>query len=137
PVVKQAAPAVVNVYVRHRVQQQVSPFFSDPFFRRFFGEQFGVPRERIQNSLGSGVIGGSEGVVVTNYHVIRGSGESEITVALNDGREFPAELILKDEKTDLAVLRLEGRDATFPSIAFANSDGLEVGDLVLAIGDPF
>ncbi len=137
PVVKQAAPAVVNVYVRHRVQQQVSPFFSDPFFRRFFGEQFGVPRERIQNSLGSGVIVGSEGVVVTNYHVIRGSGESEITVALNDGREFPAELILKDEKTDLAVLRLEGGDATFPSIAFANSDGLEVGDLVLAIGDPF
>jgi Do/DeqQ family serine protease len=137
PVVKAAAPAVVNVYVRHRVTQTVSPFFNDPFFRRFFGEQFGVPRERIQNSLGSGVLVSAEGVVVTNYHVIRGSGDSEITVALNDGREFPAKLILKDEHTDLAVLRLEGAGATFPSIQFANSDGLEVGDLVLAIGDPF
>ncbi len=137
PVVKQAAPAVVNVYVRHRVKQTVSPLFNDPFFRRFFGRQFGVPRERIQNSLGSGVLVGSEGVVVTNYHVIRSGGESEITVALNDGREFPATLILKDEKTDLAVLRLEGEGETFPSIAFADSDSLEVGDLVLAIGDPF
>lgn len=137
PVVKRAAPAVVNVYVRRRVKQMVSPFFNDPFFRRFFGQQRGVPRERIQNSLGSGVMIGSEGVVVTNYHVIRGSGDSEITVALNDGREFPAELILKDEKTDLAVLRLDGDGATFPSIKFANSDNLEVGDLVLAIGDPF
>ncbi len=137
PVVKQAAPAVVNVYVRHRVKQTVSPLFNDPFFRRFFGRQFGVPRERIQNSLGSGVLVGSEGVVVTNYHVIRSGGESEITVALNDGREFPGTLILKDEKTDLAVLRLEGEGETFPSIAFADSDSLEVGDLVLAIGDPF
>lgn len=137
PVVKQAAPAVVNVYVRHRVKQAVSPFFNDPFFRRFFGNRGGVPRERIQNSLGSGVLVSSEGMVVTNYHVIRGSGESEITVALNDGREFPAELILKDEHTDLAVLRLESGGATFTSIEFANSDSLEVGDLVLAIGDPF
>ena len=137
PVVKQAAPTVVNVYVRHRVEQAVSPFFNDPFFRRFFGEQRGVPRERIQNSLGSGVLVGSDGVVVTNYHVIRSGGESEITVALNDGREFPATLILKDEQTDLAVLRLKGDGAEFPSIQFADSDSLEVGDLVLAIGDPF
>jgi Do/DeqQ family serine protease len=137
PVVKQTAPTVVNVYVRHRVEQSVSPFFRDPFFRRFFGDQFGVPRERIQNSLGSGVLVRSEGVVVTNYHVISGGKESEITVALNDGREFPAEVILKDEKTDLAVLRLHGEGAKFPSIQFANSEALEVGDLVLAIGDPF
>ncbi len=137
PVVKQAAPAVVNVYVRHRVEQMVSPFAGDPFFRRFFGESFGVPRERIQNSLGSGVLVAADGVVVTNFHVIRGSSDSEITVALNDGREFPAKLILKDEQTDLAVLRLDANGATFPSIKFANSDGLEVGDLVLAIGDPF
>ncbi|HEU4475507.1 MAG TPA: Do family serine endopeptidase, partial [Methyloceanibacter sp.] len=137
PVVKRAAPAVVNVYVRHRVAQMVSPFFNDPIFGRLFGERFGVPRERIQNSLGSGVLVGGDGVVVTNYHVIQGSGEAKITVALADGREFTAEVMLKDEKTDLAVLKLEADGVEFPSIAFADSDSLEVGDLVLAIGDPF
>jgi Do/DeqQ family serine protease len=137
PVVKRAAPAVVNVYVRHRVEQMVSPFFDDPFFGRLFGERFGIPRERIQNSLGSGVLVGGDGVVVTNYHVIQGSGEAEIKVALADGREFPATVILKDEKTDLVVLRLEADGVKFPSVAFADSDSLEVGDLVLAIGDPF
>jgi len=137
PVVKRAAPAVVNVYVRHRVERMVSPFFDDPFFGRLFGERFNIPRERIQNSLGSGVLVGSDGVVVTNNHVIQGSGEAEITVALADGREFPAKLILKDEQTDLAVLRLDAQGAQFPSIEFSDSDSLEVGDLVLAIGDPF
>ncbi|HSD93701.1 MAG TPA: DegQ family serine endoprotease [Methyloceanibacter sp.] len=137
PIVKRVAPAVVNVYVRHRVEQMVSPFFNDPFFGRLFGERFGIPRERIQNSLGSGVLVGSDGVVITNNHVIKGSGEAKVTVVLADGREFPAELILQDEKTDLAVLRLDADDVEFPSIAFADSDSLEVGDLVLAIGDPF
>ena len=137
PVVKRAAPAVVNVYVRHRVERMVSPFFDDPFFGRLFGERFNIPRERIQNSLGSGVLVGSDGVVVTNNHVIQGSGEAEITVALADVREFPAKLILKDEQTDLAVLRLDAQGAQFPSIEFSDSDSLEVGDLVLAIGDPF
>ena len=80
PVVKRAAPAVVNVYVRHRVEQMVSPFADDPFFGRLFGERFGIPQERIQNSLGSGVLAGTDGVVVTNNHVIQGSGEAEITV---------------------------------------------------------
>jgi Do/DeqQ family serine protease len=137
PVVKRAAPAVVNVYVRHRVEQMVSPFFNDPVFGRLFGERFGVPRERIQNSLGSGVLVNPEGVVVTNYHVIQGSGDTEITVALSDGREFPAKVILKDEQTDLAVLRLDAGGVKFTSIEFSDSDSLEVGDLVLAIGDPF
>src|SRR6185312_8277622 len=109
PVVKKAAPAVVNVYVRHRVEQMVSPFFDDPFFGRLFGERFGIPRERIQNSLGSGVLVGTDGVVVTNNHVIQGSGEAEITVALADGREFPAKVILKDDQSDLAVLRLDAK----------------------------
>ena len=137
PVVKKAAPAVVNVYVRHRVETMVSPFFNDPFFGRLFGEHFGIPRERIENSLGSGVLASPDGFVVTNNHVIQGSGEAEITVALSDGREFPAKVMLKDEQSDLAVLRLDAKGVQFPSIEFSDSDSLEVGDLVLAIGDPF
>jgi Do/DeqQ family serine protease len=137
PVVKKAAPTVVNVYVRHRVEQMVSPFFDVPFFGQLFGERFGIPRERIQNSLGSGVLVGSDGVVVTNNHVIQGGGEAEITVALSDAREFPAKIILKDEHSDLAVLRLDAKGVQFPTIEFSDSDSLEVGDLVLAIGDPF
>jgi len=137
PVVKMAAPAVVNVYVQHRVEQTASPFLDDPFFRQFFGDSFGIPRERIENSLGSGVLASPNGVVVTNNHVIQGSGEAEITVALSDGREFPAKVVLKDDQSDLAVLRLDAKGVQFPSIVFADSDSLEVGDLVLAIGDPF
>jgi Do/DeqQ family serine protease len=137
PVVKRVAPAVVNVYVSHRVEQVVSPFADDPFFSRLFGENFGIPRERIQNSLGSGVLVSPEGVVVTNNHVIQGGGEAEITVALSDGREFPAKVVIKDEQTDLAVLRLDAKGAQFPALEFDDSDSLEVGDLVLAIGDPF
>jgi len=137
PVVKKAAPAVVNVYVQHRVEQTASPFLDDPFFRQFFGDSFGIPRERIENSLGSGVLASPNGVVVTNNHVIQGSGEAEITVALSDGREFPAKVVLKDDQSDLAVLRLDAKGVQFPSIVFADSDSLEVGDLVLAIGDPF
>jgi S1-C subfamily serine protease len=137
PVVKRAAPAVINVYVSHKVEQVASPFADDPFFSRLFGDSFGIPRERIQNSLGSGVIVSPDGVAVTNNHVIQGSGEAEITVALSDGREFPAKVILKDERSDLVVLRLQSKGVQFPSIAFADSDALEVGDLVLAIGDPF
>ena len=137
PVVKKAAPAVVNVYVQHRVEQTASPFLDDPFFRQFFGDSFGIPRERVENSLGSGVLASPDGVVVTNNHVIQGSGEAEITVALSDGREFPAKVVLKDDQSDLAVLRLDAKGVQFPSIVFADSDSLEVGDLVLAIGDPF
>jgi Do/DeqQ family serine protease len=137
PVVKTAAPAVVNVYVQHRVEQMVSPFSDDPIFGQLFGERFGVPRQRIENSLGSGVLVEPSGLVVTNNHVIQGSGEEEITVALSDGREFPAKVVLNDEHIDLAVLRLDAKGAQFPVIQFADSDGLEVGDLVLAIGDPF
>ena len=137
PVVKRAAPAVINVYVSRKVKQVVSPFANDPFFSRLFGDNFGIPRERIQNSLGSGVLVSPDGLAVTNNHVIQGSGEAEITVALSDGREFPAKVILKDEKSDLVVLRLNAAGVEFPSIEFSDSDNLEVGDLVLAIGDPF
>ncbi len=137
PIVKRAAPAVVNVYVRSRTRQQVSPFFNDPFFRRFFGQEFGAPSERVQNSLGSGVIVSPDGLVVTNNHVIQSEGQADIKVALSDSREFPAKVILKDERTDLAVLRIQSTEKDFPYLTFGDSDALEVGDIVLAIGNPF
>ncbi len=137
PIVKKAAPAVVNVYVRARVQTFVSPFADDPLFRRFFGEAFGMPQERIENSLGSGVIVSPDGIVVTNNHVIKVGGAAEIRVVLADRREFDAKVILQDENSDIAVLRMEGGDGRFPYLEFENSDMLEVGDLVLAIGNPF
>lgn len=135
PVVKRAAPAVVNVYVRQRVRVQ-SPMFNDPFFEQFFGRQFGNS-ERIQNSLGSGVIVAPSGVVVTNNHVIQGGADAEIKVALADAREFDAKVLLKDEHSDLAVLQIKNSDIEFPYLTFADADLLEVGDMVLAIGNPF
>jgi Do/DeqQ family serine protease len=136
PVVKKVAPAVVNVYVRQHVKVR-SPLFTDPFFQRFFGRDFGQPSERIQQSLGSGVIVAPDGIVVTNYHVIQGGPDAEIKVALSDSREFDAKVILKDEHSDLAVLRIENAHIEFPYLTFADADLLEVGDLVLAIGNPF
>ncbi len=139
PVVRQVAPAVVNIYAKRVVAQRpVSPLFEDPFFKRFFGEDFGLfgrPREKVQNSLGSGVIVDGEGLVVTNHHVIAGA--TEITVVLSDRREFPAEIVVDDERTDLTVLRVETEGETLPSVPFKDSDQVEVGDLVLAIGNPF
>ena len=137
PIVRTAAPAVVNVYVRSRVKMGNSPFADDPFFRRFFGEQFGQPSDRIQSSLGSGVIVSPDGVIVTNTHVVKGRGETEIRVALSDKREFDAKVITQDEKTDIAILKIENGSERFPAIELENSDTLEVGDLVLAIGNPF
>jgi Do/DeqQ family serine protease len=140
-VVKRAAPAVVNVYVRSetRSPRRRSPFFDDPFFRRFFGDNFGPSRPRHQNSLGSGVIVSPDGIVVTNHHVVKSESGSatEIKVALADGRELEAKIILSDERTDLAVLQILGGDSEFPHVPFADSDALEVGDIVLAIGNPF
>lgn len=136
PVVKHAAPAVVNVYATRMVQQRVSPFAGDPFFERFFGGRgFGESRPRLSNSLGSGVIVDPSGIVVTNFHVIRDA--TEVKVALSDRREFEAEIILRDQKSDLAVLKLIEEGETFPALSFASQDALEVGDLVLAIGNPF
>jgi Do/DeqQ family serine protease len=137
PVVKRAAPAVVNVYARGRVVVQQNPMLDDPFFRRFFGDRAGLPQERMQNALGSGVIISSDGVVVTNTHVIKIGAQAEIKVVLADKREFDARVLLADEKTDIAILRLEGAGTRFDFLDFEDSDSLEVGDLVLAIGNPF
>lgn len=139
PIVKDAAPAVVNVYATRTVSQRpVSPFFDDPFFRRFFGDRGfgpGGPRQRAERSLGSGVIVDAAGVIITNHHVIKGA--DAVRVVLSDKREFDTDIILKDERTDLAVLRIRDRGERFPHVPFADSDTLEVGDLVLAIGNPF
>jgi Do/DeqQ family serine protease len=136
PVVKKAAPAVVNVYALKQAQR-TNPFFDDPFFRRFFGDPGspGAPGERVQRSLGSGVIVDPSGIVVTNAHVIEGA--DQIRVALADRREFDAELMLRDPRSDLAVLKLKNVSERFPAIEFADSDQIQVGDLVLAIGNPF
>jgi Do/DeqQ family serine protease len=136
PIVKKAAPAVVNVYSR-RVVQTRSPFFDDPIFRRFFGNRspFGLPRERVQQSLGSGVIVDANGLIVTNRHVIEGA--QEITVVLNDRREFAAKVVISDPHADLAVLRIDTHGEKLPVLELDDSDTLEVGDLVLAIGNPF
>lgn len=137
PVVKKAAPAVVNIYTSKTVTVNASPFANDPFFRRFFGNQspFGIPQERVLRSLGSGVIVKPDGTLVTNNHVIGGA--DTIQVVLADRREFEAEVVLADERTDLAVLKLKAGGETFPYLEFRNSDTVEVGDLALAIGNPF
>jgi Do/DeqQ family serine protease len=134
-VVKRSAPAVVNIYARGRQIVQ-NPLMDDPFFRRFFGDRV-LPQERMQNSLGSGVIISADGVVVTNTHVIKVGGQAEIKVVLADKREFDAKVLLADDRTDIAVLRIEGGTGRFEFLEFEDSDGLEVGDLVLAIGNPF
>ncbi|HHI82635.1 MAG TPA: Do family serine endopeptidase [Rhizobiales bacterium] len=137
PIVKRVTPAVVNVYVRHTQRIFRSPFADDPFFRRFFGRRLGRPSRRMQNSLGSGVIVSRDGIVVTNNHVIKGGGRTEIKVALADKREFDARVVLRDEASDLAILRIKSNQTNFPFLEFEDSDRLEVGDLVLAIGNPF
>jgi len=133
PIVQRVQPAVVNVYAAKIVQNR-NPFMDDPLFRRFFGLP-GGQQEQMQRSLGSGVMVDSSGLVVTNVHVIEGA--DQVKVSLSDKREFEAEVMLKDSRSDLAVLRLKDAHEKFPTLDFANSDELMVGDVVLAIGNPF
>jgi Do/DeqQ family serine protease len=133
PVVQHVAPAVVNVYAAKVVQNR-NPLFEDPIFRRFFGVP-GRGGSQLQRSLGSGVIVDGSGLIVTNNHVIEGA--DEVKVSLADKREFEATIVLKDQRSDLAVLRIKDAHERFPTLEFANSDALEVGDVVLAIGNPF
>jgi Do/DeqQ family serine protease len=136
PIVQKVAPAVVNVYASRTEKLARNPLFDDPFFQQFFGRDFaGQTRERVQKSLGSGVIVDPSGLVVTNQHVIEGM--TQVKVALADKREFEAEILLRDPRSDLAVLRLKGTTERFPVLPFGDSDNLQVGDLVLALGDPF
>jgi len=133
PLVKKVAPAVVNVYAAKVVRTR-NPLFDDPIFRQFFGGNMPGGGTQIERSLGSGVIVDASGLIVTNVHVIEGA--DEVKVALNDKREFEAQVVLKDKRSDLAVLRIKTGGAKLPYLDLGNSDQLQVGDVVLAIGDP-
>jgi serine protease Do len=147
PIIKQVAPAVVRVNVTERAKNvpapELPPFFNDPQFRQFFGAPFGfespgrggrpMQRQPEQQGLGSGVIVSSDGYILTNNHVV--SGADVIKISLNDGRELTAKVVGTDPKSDLAVVKVEAKD--LPAITFTDSDKIEVGDRVLAIGNPF
>ena len=133
PVVKRVAPAVVNVYASRVEKRPRNSLMDDPIFRQFFGGH-DRPGNPTAQSLGSGVVVDASGLVITNYHVI--DGMTDVRVAMSDKREYPADVVLRDERTDLAVLRLKGAQ-NLPVMELGDSDALEVGDLVLAVGDPF
>lgn len=133
PLVKQAAPAVVNIYAKIVTETSASPFQGDPFFENFF-RAFGPTQPRVQNSLGSGVILSSDGIVVSNYHVVGQA--TDIRVVLADRQEYSATVLLGDKESDLAILQLEGAE-NLPWLDLRDSDHVEVGELVLAIGNPF
>lgn len=134
PVVKQAAPAVVNIYAKVVREVRRTPLQSDPFFERFFRDPFADAKPRVQNSLGSGVILSADGIVVSNYHVVGMA--TDIRVVLNDRREFSARVLLGDEESDLAILKIDAPEP-LPFLPLRASDTVEVGELALAIGNPF
>ena len=140
PVVKQAKLAVVSIAATKVVKanngdEGLSPFFDDPRFREFFGQrgQSGKPRQQRQQGLGSGVIVGTDGYILTNNHVIEGA--SDIRVLTADKSELKAQVVGADPKTDIAVIKVEGKN--LPTLAFADSSEVQVGDIALAIGNPF
>jgi serine protease DegS/serine protease DegQ len=132
PAAQRSMPAVVHIFTTKGGRNQRHPLFDDPLFRHFFGERPDTAPS--ESGLGSGVIVSPDGYVLTNNHVIETA--DAIEIALNDGRKFAARLVGRDPETDLAVLRIDG-ESVLPAITFAASDGLAVGDVVLAIGNPF
>ncbi len=130
---RRALPAVVHIFTSQEVRASRHPFLNDPIFRHFFGDRFGEDAQR-RSGLGSGVVVSADGVILTNYHVIESA--DEIEVASNDGRKFKARLVGADPESDLAVLRI-ATEQPLPQITFGSSDALRVGDVVLAIGNPF
>jgi len=131
--VQRAAPSVVNVFATKITRERRHPLFSDPLFKRFFGDQADRPRLKRENSLGSGVIVDGNGYVLTNNHVIESA--SEIQVVLDDGRSLPARIVGSDPETDIAVLQAAGDRLAVASLG--GSEGMQVGDVVMAIGNPF
>src|ERR1035437_4111159 len=137
PVVKKVAPSVVNIYSTVTIHERPNQLLSDPFFRRFFGEEPGgqaQPRTHREQSLGSGVIVSPDGYILTANHVVEGADKVKVALASGE-KEFDAKIIGTDAATDTAVLKVEGKN--LPAITIADSDKLEVGDVVLAIGNPF
>jgi serine protease DegQ len=132
PAAKKAMPSVVNIFTSKDVKVPRHPFMDDPLFRRFFGDQLDGDTQH-SSSLGSGVIVGPEGYILTNHHVVEAAGEIEL--ALADGRKAPAKVVGTDPETDLAVLKVD--ISGLPAVTFGNPDKLAVGDMVLAIGNPF
>ncbi len=139
PVIKKVTPAVVKIVTTSKMdnaEMQQMPGFDDPFWRRFFGDQSGrgMPQgPQIQHGLGSGVIITKDGYIMTNNHVVDGA--KEVKVTLQDGREFTAKVVGRDPKSDIAVVKVDASD--LPTVALADSENVEVGDVVLAIGNPF
>ncbi len=129
---KQAMPAVVNIFTSKAIRNRREPFMDDPLLRRFFGDRFDE-EEQSQSSLGSGVIVSQQGFILTNHHVVEAA--DEIQVALADGRDIPAKLVGADPETDLAVLKVDMKN--LPAMTFGSSDTIKIGDVVLAIGNPF
>ena len=134
--IEHASKCVVNISAKKRVRQNIPEAFMDPFFRQFFNMPFGqmMPRERIQRSLGSGVIVASDGYIITNNHVVDGADEVHVTLP-GSSKEYTAKIVGSDPKTDIAVIKIDANN--LPAIQVGDSDTLKTGDLVFAIGNPF